>query len=93
MCLTIDGFSPQDGEFGVDRRGQHYILPWRLHFANGRTMRVAEDDMDRLIEFCGTPDKWHRMTVVATSRHTPALSGARDDKQHQIAERLHVDLF
>src|SRR5262245_38664585 len=66
--LVIENYSPLDGEFGMDPYGEVFILPFRLHFTNGRTVRVPDSDMMQMINIHGMPDAWRGRiaTVVIT---------------------------
>jgi len=68
LRLTIDDYSPDGEEFGVARHDQLFCLPFRLHFTNGRTARVPDSEMHRLIDLHGPPETWrgHVARVVVT---------------------------
>ena len=91
LHLVIEDYSPLDGEFGMDRFGEVFILPYRLHFANGRTVRVPDSDMAQMIRIHGFPDAWRGRIATVVITDVGLLSGGCDG-DNRIAETLYVEL-
>ncbi len=91
LRLVIEDYSPLDGEFGMDRFGQMFVLPYRLHFTNGRTVRVPDSDMEQMMSIHGLPDAWRGRIATVVITEVGHLSGGSDG-DHRIAETLYVEL-
>ncbi len=91
LRLVIEDYSPLDGEFGIDRFGEAFILPFRLHFTDGRTVRVPDSDMEQMINIHGFPDAWRGRIATVVITDIGHLSGGSDG-DGRIAETLYVEL-
>ena len=90
LRLIIEGFSPDDGEFAGDRDGRIFLLPYRLHFTNGRTVRIPDAEME-LMQTQGFPDMWHGRVATVFVAEPDRFSGPPDGN-YRIAEQLRVFL-
>ena len=91
LSLVVQEYSPEGEEFGVDRFGNTFLLPYRLHFTDGRTVRISEHNMEQLMGIHGLPDTWCGRIATINITNAGHLSGGSFG-DHRIAERLEVEI-